>query len=462
MDTCWIEKELKTSKFKDSRLKERLIRITTGLAKNIGSSIPMASQDWANTKATYRFLANKTFSEHEIIEGHINSTITRSEISANKILVLHDTCEFSYKQKVENIGQITRLKTNKKIDGRTQEYKPKGILMHASLAITTDAVPLGLTAIKFWNRGEFKGTTKLKRHINPTRIPIEQKESIRWIQNIKQSSDLFKNPEQLIHICDREGDIYELFSETINSKSNFIVRACVNRRNHDKSTVEKHMKTSKIKGRYQVSYRNKNDKIVTCNLKVKYKKLILRPPEGKKEYPDVEVTVIHAIEDGARNDGKDKIFWRLITNLPVNSLSDAIEKIQWYSLRWKIEVYFKILKSGCRSEYLKLREASRITKMLTINCIIGWRVYWLTMINRTGEKLPAKLVFSNTEMKILKSLIPSRNKKSKLYLHDYIIKTAQLGGYLNRNNDGPPGNSVIWKGLTKLGDILIGIESVGN
>ena len=83
------------------------------------------------------------------------------------------------------------------------------------------------------------------------------------------------------------------------------------------------------------------------------------------------------------------------------------------------------------------------------------------MINRTGEKLPAKLVFTETETTIINNLVPS-SKRGKLFLNDYIIKVAQLGGYLNRNSDPPPGNSVIWRGLTKLGDIHIGFIAVGN
>ena len=186
-----------------------------------------------------------------------------------------------------------------------------------------------------------------------------------------------------------------------------------------------------------------------------------RSNEGKKEYPDVEVTVIHAIEDGERRSGREKIFWKLVTSLPVTSLDDASEKIHWYSLRWKIEVFFKVLKSGCRSEDLKLRDADRLTKMLTINCVIAWRIFWLTMINRTGEKLPAKLVFTETEIMILKKIVPSK-QQGKLFLNDLIVKVAQLGGYLNRSCDPPPGNSVIWRGLTKLGDVHIGFITVGN
>lgn len=83
--------------------------------------------------------------------------------------------------------------------------------MHSSLVTTMDGLPLGLASIKFWNRKKFKGCNALKKKINPTRIPIEEKESFRWLENLKQSSVLLAHPENCVHIGDQESDIYELF-----------------------------------------------------------------------------------------------------------------------------------------------------------------------------------------------------------------------------------------------------------
>ncbi|MCC8939216.1 IS4 family transposase, partial [Bradyrhizobium sp. Arg68] len=121
------------------------------------------------------------------------------------ILVLHDTTEFSFKRVKPDLIGFTG-----KTAGRTQ----CGILMHSSLAVTTEGLPLGLSAIKFWTRKKFKGTTALKRKINPTRVPIEQKENVRWLENLRQSTDLLASSERCVHIGDRESDIYELFCLT--------------------------------------------------------------------------------------------------------------------------------------------------------------------------------------------------------------------------------------------------------
>lgn len=96
-------------------------------------------------------------------------------------------------------------------DGRHKPRTVCGILMHSSLAVTTEGLPLGLAAVKFWGRKEFKGCTALKRKINPTRVPIETKESFRWLDNLRQSTTLFGRADRCVHIGDRESDIYELF-----------------------------------------------------------------------------------------------------------------------------------------------------------------------------------------------------------------------------------------------------------
>src|SRR3954467_12879093 len=128
------------------------------------------------------------------------------------ILVLQDTTEFSYKRaRPERIGAITTAPSRREADGRLRMHTICGLLMHSSLAVTADGLPLGLAAIKFWTRSKFKGTNALKRKVNPTRVPIEAKESVRWLENLKQSTKLLDDPSRCIHIGDRESDIYELF-----------------------------------------------------------------------------------------------------------------------------------------------------------------------------------------------------------------------------------------------------------
>ena len=144
---------------------------------------------------------------------------SKQRIDADKgpVLVLHDTSEFSYKRKKpEEIGFIGKSSITKRSRNKIpQAYKVCGILMHSSLAITSNGLPLGLTSSRFWTRKVFKNTTQMKRHINPTRVPLEEKESIKWLKNLEDTMLSIKTPpSKIIHVCDRESDMYEFFSKT--------------------------------------------------------------------------------------------------------------------------------------------------------------------------------------------------------------------------------------------------------
>ncbi|MCP1846036.1 hypothetical protein ACVIHI_008503 [Bradyrhizobium sp. USDA 4524] len=254
--------------------------------------------------------------------------------------------------------------------------------MHSSLAVTTEGLPLGLSAIKFWTRKKFKGTTALKRKINPTRVPIEQKESIRWLENLRQSTDLLAAPGRCVHIGDRESDIYELFCLAEEVGTHFLVRTCVDRLAGDGNhTIADEMDEVTIKGLHRIKVKDDKGDPDDAVLEIRYRKIRVLPPIGKQtKYPALTLTVIHAQERG-RPKRRKKIEWKLLTDLPVQSRKDAINKIEWYALRWKIEVFHKILKSGCKAEDSKLRTAERLVNLIAVFCIVSWRVFWMTMLN---------------------------------------------------------------------------------
>jgi len=225
----WIDSELAGCEFQDERHGKRLQKLLEQLSEQIGGTIPWACQDWANTKAAYRFFANQRVSESAILSGHFHATEKRLGSGTWPILMLHDTTELSFHRKdVAAVGMTTRV-PQRKLDGKPQHYDVCGILMHSSLAVTLDGLPLGLTAIKFWSRDKFYGCNQLKKRINPTRIPIEEKESYRWLDNVRQSTALLEQPQRCVHIGDRESDIYELFCLAQELNTHFLVRTCVDR-----------------------------------------------------------------------------------------------------------------------------------------------------------------------------------------------------------------------------------------
>src|SRR2546421_140831 len=302
----WIEDELAGCKFADVRLEKRFRTLVERLSEGIGETITMACQDWANTKAAYRFLSNSRVDEEDILAGHFQSTRDRFRSTDGLILVLHDTTEFSFRrEQPELIGNIKLIAGRKDRSGKPHLHMTCGILMHSSLVVTREGLPLGISAAKFWTRKEFKGTNALKKKINPTRVPIEEKESVRWLDNIKQTTTLLGDPE-------------------------------------------------------------------------------------------LQLTVIYAQERETPS-GRDPIDWKLITDLPVSTPLQAIEKLEWYASRWKIETFHKILKSGCKAEESKLRTADRLVNLIAMFCILSWRIFWMTMLNRSTSGAPTSIAFTDTQ-----------------------------------------------------------------
>ena len=461
----WTEYEADATAFKDARLGRRFGELLKQLGDGMGSSIPLACQDWANTKAAYRFLSNDRVDASDILSGHFDATCSRFEASEGTVLLIQDTTEFSYQRlSPDKIGMTKSVNSGKDRRGRLRHHTVCGMLMHTSLAVTVQGLPLGLAAAKFWTRKKFKGTAALKRKINPTRVPIEKKESIRWLENLRQSVEHLGQPGRCVHVGDRESDIYELFCLTQELGTHFLVRACVDRLAGDGGhTIATEMEETSVKGLHRIDVRDAKGDVSRAALEIKYKRITVLPPIGKqKHYPSLELTIIHASERGTLK-GRKPIDWKLITDLPVRTRAAAIEKIDWYAMRWKIEVFHKILKSGCKAEESKLRTAERLANLMAVFCIMSWRVLWLTMLNRTASQASPTMALTETEIALLDKLIsgPGNRQCHPGTLAFYLIKLARLGGYLARSRDPPPGIVVIWRGLSRLTDIELGAEIAG-
>jgi hypothetical protein len=466
-DRDWIDRETETNHFADLRLERRFGKLLGQMCEHIGSTVPMACQDWANTKAAYRFFSNDRVNESDILAGHFSSTQIRAAGLEGPILVLHDTTEFSFKREKE-IGLLNRTINGTKSWGTVGTRTMCGLLMHSSLAVTVEGVPLGLAAIKFWTRKEFKGCNALKKRINPTRVPIEEKESFRWLENLRQATALLTPSARLVHIGDRESDIYELFCAAEQVHSRFLIRTCVDRLASDGNhTIADEMKKTPKCGVHRLMVKDKNGNLSEAVLEIKYRRIRVLPPIGKKmNYSALNLTVIHAIERGLPKN-RQRIDWKLITNLSVESLSEAIEKLEWYAMRWKIETFHKILKSGCRIEESKLRTAERLVNLIAICCILSWRIFWMTMVQRSIPQASPLLALTEVELLLLDKITATQcGHKTNRTLADYLLCIARLGGYLNRAQDSPPGNIVMWRGLSRLTDIqlgfTIGVNFVGN
>ena len=310
----WFDEELSGCRLGDGRLDSRLRQLVERLAIGFGETIPLACQDSANTKAACRFFSNDRVSEEDILRGHFDATRRRFAASDGPILILHDTTEFSWRRRrPEAVGFTTKVSSGKDKSGRDRMHTVCGFLMHSSLAATTDGSPLGVAAAKFWTRKKFKGTNALRKKINPTRIPIEGKESMRWLDNLRQSTGLLGDPARCVHICDREGDIWELFCLARELDTHFLVRRCSDRLAGDGSRrVALIMAEEKVRGLHRVAVRDDKGKLGSTQVEISYRRITIRPPIAKqRRYPALMLTVLHAREP-EEPVGRPRIDWMLI------------------------------------------------------------------------------------------------------------------------------------------------------
>ena len=170
-------------------------------------------------------------------------------------------------------------------------------------------------------------------------MPIEKKESIRWLDNLRQSSALVNAPGRCIHIGDRESDIYELFCAVEQVGTDFLIRSCVNRLAGDGSTtIADEMKEVRVQGLHRIQVRDKEGNVSEAVLEIRFCRTVVLPPIGKQnKYPSLILTIIYAQKRGPH--GRDRIDWKLLTDLPVRSRKEAVEKVLWYAQRWKIETF---------------------------------------------------------------------------------------------------------------------------
>ena len=458
MGQSWVETETAGCDLGDDRLNRRFGTMLEALGERPGKSLPTAFQDWSNTKAAYRFFSNDTVSEDEILEGHFAASAVRIRATDGPILILQDTTEFSFKRSAPERVGFTKISTGRKLkEGRHQKHAVCGLLMHASLAITPQGLPLGLTAAKFWSRAKFKGTAALKRRINPTRVPIDQKESMRWLDNLRLSTELTGAPERCVHVGDRESDIYELYCLAEELGAGFLVRSCVDRLAEDgNTTISRVMATVQSSGTHEVGFRDAQGKGHRAVLSIRHATMTVRPPIGKqRKYRHQELQIIHA-EELDPPEGRAPVFWKLITNLAVASHAEAVHKLEWYALRWKIETFFRTLKTGCRIEELRLATADRLANCIALCSVVAWRVSWLTMLSREAPGADPAAVFTDAERYLLEKTAPDTKRKAPRDLDFYLRAVARLGGYLDRTSDPPPGTTVIWRGFSRLADLVEG------
>ena len=169
------------------------------------------------------------------------------------------------------------------------------------------------------------------------------------------------------------------------------------------------------------------------------------------------LTIIQVVEEHPP-EGVTPLEWFLLSTTEITSPEQALKCLEWYCLRWRIEDWHRVLKSGCEVEDAAYETTERFKRGIAINAVNAWRIMLMTLLGRETPDLPADILFSDIELKVLVAFAESRNLKPPERLQDAVNLVAKLGGYMGRKNDPPPGHQLIWGGYTTLRMMCRGAE----
>ena len=456
--TNWIKKEFSNISLNDNRLTKRFAKVAQGLAEKSEKNISSSFETWSEIKGCYRFFDNEKVTCSSILQPHQVRTLERIR-EQKRVLFIQDTVVLSYKNRPGTTG-LDFCNRNLKSSGQS-----KGLLLHGLLTVSDKGLPLGIIHQKFISRKTFKGKTPSRKN-EEKRLPINKKESFRWVNCIEKTLELDTGSCEIIHVADREGDIYELYRECFKWDEKFLIRANANRSINKKSKSHtskdklfNSLLSRKAQGRVTVKVNSlrKGRKYRKVKLSIIYQEITLPPPRKKpgKELPFLPMTVVVAVERNTPGN-EQPIKWFLLTNMPVSSIEEAQERVRWYSLRWNIELFHKVLKSGFAVEKTQMREAEKIKKYVTLKSILAWRIFWLTRFFDENKKRSCEVVLTRYEWKILyKKFNKGRDlPKRPPPIEVVFIWLGKLGGFIGRSGDGTPGFISLWRGWMRFMDLI--------
>jgi hypothetical protein len=451
----WVQKELRNSALPDKRLDKRMKLTAEAFARSPVSAIPEACRNWGQTKGAYRLFANKRVEPAAILAPHIGETVERMK-KHDIVLAVQDTVFISYSHpKTTGIGPI----------GKSDSEKGRGLVMHHTLTFSTSGLPLGVLTQKIWARDEVPEETKAEKSKRVQSTPIEEKESWKWLEAAQQTAERAPKGTKVVTVCDRESDLYEFIADQKERDGSFVIRARHDRKlvpedSEGFASIMEAISQAPSRGTTTVEIRGNGSRISrVATVEIRFVEVTIKPPNkigGAKASAIIEpiaVRVVSATEVDPPA-GQKSISWVLLTSEPVRTFGDAAEKVDWYRLRWGIEVYHKVMKSGCKVEECRLEKGERLARFIALTSIIAFRLMHMTYVARVAPDSPCTEILSSDEIEALsvRSQSLEKAKGKVLTTREAVREIAKLGGFLARKSDGEPGIITLNRGLQRLNE----------
>ena len=416
------------------------------LAEHPGESVPQATGNASESQSIYRFWANERVTPQQILASHRPCVVERANQQA-VVLAIQDTTDLDFSSLKHTSGL-----------GFIGPSPAQGIKVHSCFAVSGNGEPLGLLEQHTWNRAERAGKRKVRR-----KKATADKESQRWLDTLSKAEQGIGESVCVVHVADREADIYDLFVLPRRRNSELLIRAEHNRKvRHELDYLMPTIAQAPVLGQQSIEVeRNPERPARTATLTVRGMQVTIEVPRHHKQPKQCQPVTLNVllVEELTPPAAGKPIRWLLLTTLAIDSFEQAWQCVVYYSLRWLIERFHFTLKSGCRLEKLQLETAERLLNALATYSIVAWRLMWLTYQARLAPDDSCAIVLEPTEWRILRRKFEPKNRTKKPpTLRQAIRWIAQLGGFLARKGDGEPGLKTLWRGIGVLHHLVEGAQ----
>src|SRR5262247_4348386 len=443
-DDMWAVTEFAEAELGDLRRTQRVVELATVLAQRPGASLPEACGDRATLKAAYRFFDNAAIDPQNLLDSHVDATLAR-HATIPLVLAVQDTTEVNWTGHPATKGL-----------GPLGHPACQGLHVHSTLAFTPERVPLGLLAQQVWARDP----NDIGKRARRKQLPMSQKESQKWLHSLDAvftARDCCPTTH-LISVGDREADVYDVLAAPRPAGVDLLIRASWNRCvNAPQRYVADTVAAQPVAAQILLHIPRRGPQAARdATLALRFCALTLRPPRHRQR-AGLPVVTLWAVQVQEVEPPADvtPIEWLLLTTVAVDTVDDATQCVQWYSCRWGIEVWHRMLKSGWRIEARQLASGERLQRCLTLYSVIAWRIFYATMLARAVPDMPCSVLLDLDEWQALYCAIhqcstPPGEPPSLVQAVHWI---AQLGGFVGRRRRDQPGTETLWRGFQHLMDL---------
>jgi len=445
--TDWAKQQFADCQLGDERRTRRLIKVAEQVANDPSASFPDQMKSWGDLKAAYRLFDREDVTFEAIARPHWQQT---RAVAPGRYLVLADTTEidFGYHRDIDGLSKIGN-------------GSGRGFLLHNGLLVEAESESvIGVAGQTIHYR-----KPKPKKENAAQRFKRDRESRV-WGDVIDEIGPPDEGV-QLVHVCDRGADDFEVFCHFLQNDCDWVVRAASLHRHiitpsGEKTPLKEYLPSLPVAGSYELQLRARPEQAArTATLEVRFGKLAMPIPKHKSSYvksldPEpIEMSVVWVREIGASS-AASPIEWVLYTSMPVSTFKDAWQVIGNYESRWLVEEYHKALKTGCCVERRLLRDTNRLEAMVGLMSVVSVRLLQLKSIARNDPDRPARNVVPPLWLKMLKAARKKLRRVHDLTIYEFYREVAKLGGFLGRKSDGEPGWITIWRGWEKLNTLVQG------